>query len=198
MKNLSFNCCLNAPHSCIVIRAGEVNVALMMVMMTVMMTVMMIVIISVGVWSASSTDAIRSLAKCRPGNGAPTIINSILLVFLTSNKNCNIQGLNSINTSGKCAFFKIKTVTVSNFDTKIFKLFCCKFLKETCLIETSLKYGWCARHQQCHDVLDFNWLATGPDMYNMMYFTRLCQILCGTIQRFKWSMTKICHLGGVT
>ena len=25
------------------------------------------------------------------------------------------------------------------------------------------------RHQQCHDVLDFNWLATGPDMYNIMY-----------------------------
>ena len=71
-------------------------------MMTLMMmTLMMIVIISVGVWSASSTDAIRSLAKCRPGNGAPTIINSILLVFLTSNKNCNIQGLNSNNTSSK-------------------------------------------------------------------------------------------------
>ena len=44
MKNPSKNCYLNAPHSCIVIRVGEVNVALMMIMMIVMimmMTVMM-------------------------------------------------------------------------------------------------------------------------------------------------------------
>ena len=37
MNNSLIHGCLNAPHSCIVIRAGEVNVALMMVMMTVMM-----------------------------------------------------------------------------------------------------------------------------------------------------------------
>ena len=41
MKNSLIHGCLNAPHSCIVIRAGEVNVALMMVMMIMMMTVMM-------------------------------------------------------------------------------------------------------------------------------------------------------------
>ena len=41
MKNLSFNCCLNGPHSCIVIRAGEVNVALMMIVMIVMTVMMM-------------------------------------------------------------------------------------------------------------------------------------------------------------
>ena len=41
MNNSLIHGCLNAPHSCIVIRAGEVNVALMMIMMIMMMTVMM-------------------------------------------------------------------------------------------------------------------------------------------------------------
>ena len=43
MKNPSLQCCLNAPHSCIVLRAGEVNVALMMIMMMIVMIMMMIV-----------------------------------------------------------------------------------------------------------------------------------------------------------
>ena len=43
MNNSLIHGCLNAPHSCIVIRAGEVNVALMMIMMIMMMIMMMTV-----------------------------------------------------------------------------------------------------------------------------------------------------------
>ena len=41
MNNSLIHGCLNAPHSCIVIRAGEVNVALMMIMMMTVMMMMM-------------------------------------------------------------------------------------------------------------------------------------------------------------